>query len=122
MSTNASIGFSLRAILLYGHHRIKSYVLTATTTLPDVWLNCTRNNLRYGVPMNSYASFAATVVDVADVEHIVWANNGQLIHAIYDENSGTWDQARPISNAQGGFNLKLIAGDLYLYLQGGSIE
>ncbi|WP_041430745.1 hypothetical protein [Synechococcus sp. PCC 6312] len=72
--------------------------------------------------MNPYASFAATAVDVAGIEHIVWENNGQLIHAIYDKNSGTWDQASPISNALGGSNLKLIAGDLYPYLEGGNIE
>ncbi len=69
--------------------------------------------------MNPYASYATTAVDVAGTNHIIWENNGQLIHAIYDQNSGTWDQARPVSDARGGENLKLLAGNIYPYVEGG---
>ncbi|MDS3860715.1 FG-GAP-like repeat-containing protein [Thermosynechococcaceae cyanobacterium BACA0444] len=65
--------------------------------------------------MNPYASYATTAVDIAGTNHIIWENNGQLIHAIYDQNSGTWDQAKSITNAQGGKNLKLLAAPIIPY-------
>lgn len=68
--------------------------------------------------MNPYASYAATAVDLSGTNHIIWENNGQLIHACYDSTSGTWDQARPVSNATGIANLKLLAGNLIPYTVG----
>lgn len=65
--------------------------------------------------MNPYASYAATAVDIAGTEHIIWEDNGNLIHAIYDENAGTWSQAKVVSNAAAGDNLQLLAGNVIPY-------
>lgn len=72
--------------------------------------------------MNPYASYATTAVDSAGTNHIIWENSGQLIHATYDQVSGTWDQARPVSNATGISNLKLLSGDLIPYNIGNNTE
>ena len=68
--------------------------------------------------MSPYASYAATATDVAGTEHIIWQNNGQLVHAVFDVNAGTWAEARPVSDATGGDNLRLLAGNIYPYLNG----
>lgn len=61
---------------------------------------------------NPYASYAAPVVDAAGTKHLVWEDNGRLYHARYDGRAGAWVDKNTISNAQGGSDIKLLAGNI----------
>ncbi|MBD2394531.1 FG-GAP repeat protein [Cyanobacterium aponinum FACHB-4101] len=61
---------------------------------------------------NIYASYAAPAVDASGTKHLVWEDNGRLYHARYDSRAGTWVDKNSISNAQGGSNIKLLAGNI----------
>jgi len=62
--------------------------------------------------MNPYASFAAQATDIAGTEHLVWEDNGRLFHARYDEQIGAWVDKAPVSDATGGTDLKIFAGNI----------
>ena len=64
---------------------------------------------------NSYGAFAAITTDLAGTEHAVWEHQGLLWHAVFDENANRWVEGSPISDATGGQNLQLIAGELIPY-------
>ena len=65
---------------------------------------------------NNYGAFAAITVDAAGTEHAVWEHQGLLWHTYFDENANQWVNADPISNADGGSDLQLLAGDFIPYI------
>jgi hypothetical protein len=65
---------------------------------------------------NNYGAFAAITVDAAGTEHAVWEHEGLLWHTYFDEAANQWSDAEPVSNATGGSDLQLLAGDLIPYL------
>lgn len=70
---------------------------------------------------NPYASYAAPVVDAAGTKHLVWEDNGRLYHAHYDSRAGAWVDKNTVSNAQGGSDIKLLAGNIIPVDQSGKL-
>ena len=65
---------------------------------------------------NNYGAFTAITVDAAGTEHAVWEHQGLLWHTYFDENAGQWIDADPISDADSGSDLQLLAGDFIPYV------
>ncbi len=70
---------------------------------------------------NPYASYAAPVVDAAGTKHLIWEDNGRLYHARYDSRAGAWVDKNTVSNAQGGSDIKLLAGNIIPVDQSGKL-
>ena len=63
-------------------------------------------------PAISYASFIDTATDLAGRSWAVWAENGLLYAAHWDEQGQRWADAAAISNATGGRNVTLTVGQV----------
>lgn len=61
---------------------------------------------------SSYASYIDTATDLAGQSWAVWAENGLLYVARWDEQRQSWADAAAISNATGGRNVTLTVGQL----------
>ena len=61
---------------------------------------------------SSYASYIDTATDLAGQSWAVWAENGLLYSARWDELGQRWADAAAISNATGGRNVTLTVGQL----------
>ena len=61
---------------------------------------------------SSYASYIDTATDLAGQSWSVWAENGLLYVARWDEQRQSWADAAAISNATGGRNVTLTVGQL----------
>ena len=61
---------------------------------------------------SSYASYLDTATDLAGQSWAVWAENGLLYAARWDEQGQRWADAAAISNATGGRNVTLTVGQV----------
>jgi len=59
-----------------------------------------------------YASYIDTATDLAGQSWAVWAENGLLYAARWDEQGQRWADAAAISNATGGRNVTLTVGQV----------
>ncbi|MEL4897464.1 hypothetical protein, partial [Crocosphaera sp. Alani8] len=64
---------------------------------------------------NSYGAFAAITVDANQTEHAVWEHQGSLWYTYFEPVANQWSEAEPVSNATGGSDLQLLAGNLIPY-------
>lgn len=64
------------------------------------------------ISSSSYASYIDTATDLAGQSWAVWAENGLLYAARWDEQGQCWRNAAAISNATGGRNVTLTVGQL----------
>ncbi|MBR8830796.1 MAG: FG-GAP repeat protein [Chlorogloea purpurea SAG 13.99] len=63
--------------------------------------------------INLSGKLSAITTDVNGTSHVVWVEGGNIQHAVYDPNSGTWNEARTIAEigTESVKSLNLIAND-----------
>ena len=64
---------------------------------------------------NSFGANAAITTDAAGTEHAVWVSSGRLFHSYFDQDANEWLDASYVSDAAGGSDLQLLAGDIIPY-------